>query len=256
MFRLSANPSILPGNSLEEQARAAAKAGFDGIELICNESAPLDIAAARRAVEASGLAVSSIYVGHTQLIHPDYDVRETALAQMRRALAASVDLGAAGVVFYGHYAPTSVLPDLHPYKSSIELEAELLITQLRATLCDLAYALGAHLLLMPADRTCSALLTRPDHALTIRARLDNHPHLQIALHLSHLAAEGIAVEHWAGHDSVKVIRAGIQPNLDSTAAVLSRAGFSGWLVIESGQQLGFDELQSRVQTLRAAQGAP
>ncbi|MBK9122365.1 MAG: hypothetical protein IPM16_04475 [Chloroflexi bacterium] len=256
MYRLAVNISALPGSSLKDQIRAAATAGFDGVEFNYREDETLDVLAATYTLHDAGISTSSVRVGHTQLIHPDYNVREKSLVHMRRAMAASVDLSAAGVVFYGHYAPDSVLPDLHPYKSSIELEAELLITQLRATLCDLAYALGAHLLLMPADRTCSTLLTRPDHAVTIRSRLEDHPHLQIALHLSHLAAEGIDIARWAGHEAVKLIATDSAATaLRNTVDVLTRSGFGGWLVVDSGHPLSLGELQSRVKSLRVAQNA-
>ncbi|MBW7878332.1 MAG: sugar phosphate isomerase/epimerase [Anaerolineae bacterium] len=254
MFRLAVSVGALPGTSLEEQVQAAAAAGFDGVEFACSEAEALDVAMAASALQASGLAASSIRAGHTYLIHPDYNMREKALFHLRRAMAASVDLGAAGVVFYGHYASHTVLPDLHPYKSAIELEAELLITQLRATLCDLAYALGTRLLLMPADHTCSTLLTHPDHAQIIRSRVDEHPHLQLALHYSHLTAEGIDLARWAGRDAVKVIATHHDAKtLHDIAPILINSGFDGWLVVDSGHPLSLRELQLRVQALHAAQ---
>src|SRR5690606_9633918 len=117
--------------------------------------------------------------------------REAAMVAIQDALAAAADLGASGVVFYPHYAPHHVLPDLEPYKAAVELEAELLITIMKKTVCDLANALSMRLLLAHADSGTSSLLRRPEHAAMIRAKLENRPMLYVASSLAHLDAEGI-----------------------------------------------------------------
>jgi len=240
---LAIRDSHLPGSTYAEKIAHARAAGLDGIEFEASSAFYAGLGEIVTALNEHTLKASAIYLGHTTLIHPDYAQREAARVAVRQALAAAVDLDAAGVAFYGHYARTHVLPDLHPYKSAVELEAELLSMELRATLCDLAYALGKRLLLMHAHSGETALLRRLEHTVKIRAKQDNHPYLWAVGSVHHMAMEGAHLtatlranaEH-IGYMTVSDY--GLRwPGMEGRALkpiadTLRDIGYSGWVLIE------------------------
>jgi len=240
---LAIRDSHLSGSTYAEKIAHARDAGLDGVEFEASPTFYAHIEDIATALTHNKMRAAAIYVGHTTLIHPDYVQREAARVVVRQALAAAVDLDAAGVAFYGHYARTHVLPDLHPYKSAIELEAELLSTELRATLCDLAYALGKPLFLMHAHSGDTALLRRLEHAVTIRAKQDNHPYLWAAASVYHMAMEGVHLTDTLRANAPHIGYVSISDHglrwpgvegrdLKPIATTLHDIGYSGWVVID------------------------
>lgn len=234
---------LLAGATLYEQFALARDLGFTGIELPFEESFIDRLPKIAAALAQTGLRVSAINVGHTRLIHPEYAAREQALAQMRLAMSAAVDLEAQGVLFKPFYAPGPVLPDLHPYKSSIELEAEMLITQLRATLCDLAYALGTELLIQPMNRDETHLIRRIEQAAEVCKRLDYHPHLKIAASFYHMHREGEAIAesliqyssriaYLHANDSGHQLPGQGDLDFGAIRAAVDSMGYQGWITYE------------------------
>jgi sugar phosphate isomerase/epimerase len=236
---------MLPGINIVEKFQQAAALGFQGMEIWAGEDLTERVPKIAAASEITGVRVSAVNIGHTHLIHPEYAIRDEALVAMRKAMTAAVDLGAQGVVFKPFYAPGPVLPDLHPYKSSLELEAELLITQLRATLCDLAYALGTQLLIQPANHEETHLIRKVEHAALIQQKLDHHPHLKIAANLYHMIVEGEDIEMILSRDGDNigyVYLSDTQHTLPGSGTIdftrvakgLDESGYSGWLTLECG----------------------
>lgn len=253
--------SLLPGASLDDQFAVAKAVGADGIELVADDATYAALPEFMDSLERHGLRTSALRLGHTRLLHPDYGERERAMVAIQDALTAAADLGASGVVFYAHYAPHHVLPDLEPYKAAVELEAELLITLLRKTLCDLANALNVRLLLAHADSATTALLRRPEHAALIRQRLDNHPMLYVAARLAHIDADGIdasAALAMPGIGSLTICDTGGRlpghgaRDWNALAAALHVSGFDGWITVEAAAPASADELAQAIATLRAA----
>lgn len=244
---------------MEEKLKAASAIGADGVELQVDHAFYEQVPQVVDSLGRYGLRAAALRIGHTRLIHPEFSEREQALVKMRNALAAAVDLDAAGVVFYGHYSSTSVLPDLHPYKSSVELEAELLVAELRTTLCDLAYALGARLLLAHADSTRSTLLRRPEHVSLLRNKLDNHPYLFVATSLSHLDAESIEVAHAltvpglgyvAVSDTAGLLPGQGQRDWSRFGASIKANRYGGWITIEGQAASTASELGAGIEVIR------
>jgi len=233
----------LPGSTYAEKIANARAAGLDGIEFAASPAFYAGIGEIVAALNANNIKASAVYLGYTTLIHPDYEQREAARVAVRQALAAAVDLDAAGVVFYGHYARTHVLPDLHPYKSAVELEGELLSMELRATLCDLAYALGKRLLLMHAHSGDTTLLRRLEHTVKVRAKQDNHPYLWAVASVHHMAMEGAHLTDTLRANAEHIGYANISDHglrwlgvegrgLKPVADTLRDIGYTGWVVIE------------------------
>jgi hydroxypyruvate isomerase len=183
------------------------------------------------------------------------------MVAVQDALTAAVDLGASGVVFYPHYAPHHVLPDLEPYKAAVELEAELFITIMKKTVCDLANALNMRLLLAHADSSTSSLLRRPEHAAMIRARLADHPMLAIASSLAHLDAEDIDAASALGTSGLGYISIcdtdGRLPGSGARdwgawASALDASDYNGWLTIEGDSPAPTTALAGSIRALRRA----
>lgn len=253
--------SLLPGESLDDALSAAKASGADGVEFIANDSFYDDIPGAADALHRHGLKASALRVGHTRLVHPDYAERERAMVELQAALTAAVDIGASGVVFYAHYSPHHVLPDLEPYKAAVELEAELLITLLRKTVCDLANALDMRLLLAHGDSGTTALLRRPEHAAMIRSKLDDHPMLFCATSLAHLDAERLdtsAAMSVPGIGYVTVCDTdGRLPgsgtrDWNAWATAVQASGYDGWVTVEGNAAAPRTALAGSIRALRRA----
>lgn len=233
---------LLDGDSTLARFTHAKQLGFDGVEVAADDSFFDRFADIMRARVEVGIAVSALNAGQTHLIHPDYNVRESALTHMRQLMTVAADLEAQGVVFMGHYAPYAVLPDLHPYKSSVELEAEMLITQLRATLCDFAQAIGTQLLLEHSNSEESVLLRQVAHAAVICDKLDHHPYLGITANTYHMAKEGDLFGDTLPNFPVKYLhlsdaehRLPLENDFDfeGLAAALNAMNYTGWITLES-----------------------
>jgi sugar phosphate isomerase/epimerase len=268
-MKLAIQEDMLPGASVSEKLRSAQQLGFKGVEFWVDAEFPRHLPEIAAALAQTNMQCAAVNVGLTRLIHPEYVVRDQAIAAMRQAMTYAVDLGAQGVIFKPFYSPSPVLPDLRPYKSSLELEAELLVTQLRATLTDLAYALGTELFLEPVNHQETHLVRRVDHAVTVRRKLDDHPHIKIAANLYHMQMEGEnLVESLRQHitdigyihiaDTQRVLPGEGQINFGEIVSVLKGCAYSGWLTLEcgtpgsnNGQQMA-DNFPAMMDTLHSA----
>ena len=230
---------LLTGDTIEEQLQNAARLGV-GVELAGDLVLNTGVQRIAEAAQMAGVRIAALNAGCTHLIHPDYAAREASVHNLRMLMGAAVDLDAQGVVFMAHYAPGHVLPDLHPYKSAVELEAELLIAQLKTTLLDLADAVGTHLLLEHACSAETALLRRLGHAAVIRHKLNDHSNLGLVANLYHMAAErdliAAALAENPPHyvhvsDAAHALPAAVEDGLQA----LKDAGYAGWITLEAAQ---------------------
>lgn len=187
-IRLAIQEHLLPGDTLLTRFRQAQRMHIEGIEVafdgLAERMTPL-----MEALEEARLVVSAVDVGGVHLLHPDYDMREQAIITLREAMMLAVDLGASGVIFMPQNPATPRLPDLHPYKSTVELEAELLVTMLRTTLCDFANAFGIELYLMAGNRYQTYLVQKLIHANRILTDNKDHPMLKIGANTFNMGME-------------------------------------------------------------------
>ncbi|MDX2078255.1 MAG: TIM barrel protein [bacterium] len=187
-IRLAVQEHLLPGDTLLSRLMYAQRVHLQGIELpfagLANR-----MTTALSALEETRVEISAVNVGAVHLIHPDYDMREQAIITLREAMMLAVDLGADGVIFMPQGIETPRLPDLHPYKSTTELEAELLVTMLRTTLCDFADAFGVELYMMAGNRYITHLIHKLAHAERILNDNKNHPMLKIGANTFNMGME-------------------------------------------------------------------
>jgi sugar phosphate isomerase/epimerase len=243
---------LLTANTIEEQLQTAARLGV-GVELAGAVVLNTGVQRIAAAAQAAGVKIAALNAGCTHLIHPDYATREASVHNLRMLMGAAVDLGAQGVIFMAHYASGHVLPDLHPYKSAVELEAELLIAQLKTTLLDLADAVGTHLLLEHACSAESALLRRLGHAAMIRHKLNDHPNLGLVANLYHMTAErdliaAALAENPPHYVHVSDAAHALPTAVDDGLQALTDSGYAGWITLEADQS---GDLPRALDALRA-----
>lgn len=175
---------LLPGQTITEKIQTAQALGFDGVEFDATglrERVP-DIVAA---LGSTGIQAAAVNLGRRDgYIAPDLHTRESAISAMRVAMADSVDIGANRVIFVPHYGDAK-MPDLTPYKSPIELAAEMMVWLLR-TVSDLAYAIGIDLYMQPRREADTYFMNHLRQAAYFRKKIKDHAHVKIAPHLFHL----------------------------------------------------------------------
>ena len=100
-MKLAIQTSLLPGDSLDAKFDAAARYGFDAVEINIGPNFDIadNIGAVRAAMTTSGLPVSAFC---THPIHdpfqPDPDERQVRFERLAHLLSLADELGAAGVV--------------------------------------------------------------------------------------------------------------------------------------------------------------
>jgi len=187
-MQLAIQETLLGNDTPAAQLQHAHELGVDGVEFLAADiDARIDDIIS--ALASTGLQAAGLNMGSTHLLHPDFLQRDAAIALIRTAMTDSLDVGSGLVIFGPQRADTPRLPDLRPYKHQAEMEADFLATQCRATLGDLAYALGATLALAPTHRYETPLLHRLEQAATVLEKNDNHPHLRLAAHTFSMALE-------------------------------------------------------------------
>jgi len=258
-MKLAIQEALLLGDTLHERLDNAKSLGVDGIEFNAIDLTER-IPSLLQGLAATGLRAAAVNIGGTHLLHPSFEQREAAIVNMRQAMIGAIDLGASGVVFIPTAADTPRLPDLHPYKSAIELEAELLVTQLRATLCDFAYAVGTNLYLAPVNEKVSHLIRQLDHAHRILEKNDFHPHLKIAPNTYHMTMEEVQMEtglhthaDYIGYVQLMDVGGGIPGtgDIDFASIInnLAVSGYGGWLTVASTSKNVDSEALSNAITL-------
>lgn len=248
-MKIAVQEHLLRGAAPLEKLTHAQQSGVDGVEFHLTDDFSMRVLGIADAVAQTDVLVSALNAGHTRLIHPDYAQREVELARLREAMAQAVDLDAQGVIFMGHYDSRPVLPDLFPYKSSSELEAELLVTMLRTTLCDHAYAMGTELLLAPANHAETHLVRRVAHAALIREKLNAPKELKICASTYHMAMENEDLRGaLAAHGSeIGYLHVSADANFTAIIAALREANYDGWLCID---RLNDGDLRATVSIVR------
>jgi sugar phosphate isomerase/epimerase len=236
---------MLPGRTLLHKFENAQALDIAGIEFWAEGLAPR-VPEIAHAVAQTGVKAAAVNFGRAgSLLHPQPAERQRALTDLRLAMANSIDIGARQVVFVPHYG-APLLPDLHPYKTAVQLEAEMLVAYLKQIFTDLAYAMGVMLYLEPVNRYETHFVNRLDQMASIRKKIKDHEHVRLAASLFHMALEerdplhalrdhaaGIGYIHIA--DSNRGLPGQGKTDFAAVAAVLKDIAYDGWLTLECGE---------------------
>ena len=266
-MKIAIQESALPGETILQKLKTAQKMGIAGIE-VSADGLHTRNQELLGAMEATGVRIAVVNAGSTHLLHPEFSQREKALVTLRTAMTDALDIGADGVVFIPHYATSAVLPDLRPYKSAIEMEGELLVAQLRATLTDLAYALGSQLYMLAVNKQRAHLINTLYQAHVIRDKIDLHPHLTLAAELCDMQTEeddpiGALIDYGAHLGYVHISDTNHRLpgegdiNFKTVCSALKMNAYDGWLTLNSNvpnidDPTYLDDLAASVTMLNAA----
>lgn len=259
-MQLAIQETLLLDGTTEERLVHAQRLGVAGIEFD-GKGLTDRVPEIAQGLRAFGLRASAVNIGKVPLIHPELTERDNAIVTIRQAMANALDLGATGVIFIPQGDDTPRLPDLRPYKSSLELEIELLLNLLKSTLADLAYAMGAELLLAPTSRRETHLVQRLDQAVTVRRKSKDHPHLKIAADTGYMATEdedviGTLRDHIADVGYIRIRALNGDTSSEKRVDTLAVAGmlrtnqYNGWITVAGDPATSRGDLAEHIATLQ------
>ncbi len=184
---LAIQETALPGSSLDERLATAARYGIQALEFDA-EGLTARVPAIAAALQGQGIRAAGVHLGRVDgYLSPILDEREAAIGRLRQAMADAVDLGTSNVIFVPHYGPLR-MPDLRPYRSSLELTREMMLWLLR-TVSDLAYAMDVTLHIQPRSHHETQFMRRLDQAVGFCNQIKRHPHIRIAPSWSDMLVE-------------------------------------------------------------------
>jgi sugar phosphate isomerase/epimerase len=243
MPKLAIQEDMLPGRTVHERLSNAKRLNLSGVEFWADEVTER-VPEIASALEQTGLSACGINLGRIDgYLSPDLQTREQAIGAMRQAMADAVDLNAEYVSFVPLFG-TSLMPDLTPYRTPIDLEKEMMIWLLR-TVSDLAYAIGTQLLMQPINHYETHFMNRVEQAKYFRKKIKDHDHVKIAPNLFHMALEedDINATLQVHQEDIGVIYLadsnrrlpghGLIP-FNSLGKTLKTMNYDGWLVLECG----------------------
>jgi sugar phosphate isomerase/epimerase len=226
---------------IRERALLLQRLGYQGIELgdeFLNR--PLDSIKAELA--GTGIEVSAV-VGSLRLLDADPRVRAEAIELDRRRLEMAKALGASGVIEVPIFGPNR-FQDLSPLMTPREIEDRLLVAELRQLALDVVRT-GVNILIEPLTKKETHYLNLQSHGVEIIKAvaapgfklLSDFYHMQ--MEEKDIAETLTACGAYTGYvhmaDGEKRTEPGSLPfDYRPGFRALKRAGFSGWLTVESG----------------------
>ena len=241
-MRIAIQEDMLTGRTAADRFQHAASLGADGVE-VWGRDLSLRMDELMNAADTANIPISAVNHGRfPSILDADPFVRDQGLEALRSSITCAADLGAAGVIFVPHFGAPS-LPDLRPWLSPAELEAELLNQHLR-TLEDFADAFNVELYVEPINRYETHFLNRLEQAAAV-ARKRNHRRVKIVADVFHMALEEsdmaeavrqqkdvIGYVHLADHNR-RLPGQGFTPFAE-LAAALREGEYDGWASYECG----------------------
>ncbi|MBI4028151.1 MAG: sugar phosphate isomerase/epimerase [Verrucomicrobia bacterium] len=242
--------------SLLEQFQRLQQWGFEGAEIVaweksdgCRSKGLLRMESEiKAAMDRTGLPVTSICGGiHFEFLDADPAKRAADIERLKNALRLAGRLGANGVImvpaFHPHFHGVTLPPDLSPWKTSVELQKELLAVQLKEA-APVAEEAGASIILEPLNRYEAPWFNRLEHGAEICERIHSKAvgfmadFFHMNIEETNPAAAIQKHRRWINHvhlaDNTRK-----QPGTGSTDfkagfAALKKIGFKGAMALECG----------------------
>lgn len=237
-MKLSCREGMVPGETLKEKFKNLENWGYEGIEITGNVKERIE--EIKEAEKESKVKVSTIAGVGGCLLSPEREERERALSDMRELLPLCSELGAVGVIFVPIFGGAR-LPDLSPLFSTVELEKELLIEQLKVVAKD-AESSGSFLLLEPLNRYETHFIKTLADGVEI-CKAVSSPNLKIMADFFHMniEEEDIAqslkqaasyVQHVHLADSTRLLPGYGHTDFKKPFAVLKEIGYDKYMALE------------------------
>ncbi len=226
--------------TLRERALLLQKLGYDGIEL-GPEFLDQPAEEILKQIAGTGVVISTI-VGSIKLLDLDPAVRAQAIETDRKRLQLAKDLGALGVIEVPLFGP-NLFQDLSPVMNPLEIKDKLLIAGLKQLIPDTART-GVHILLEPLTKKETHYMNLQSHGAEIIHAV-GAPGFKLLSDFYHMQMEekdiGETLTNYGHHtayvhlaDGEKRTEPGSLPfDYRPGFRALKKAGFSGWLTVES-----------------------
>lgn len=240
-LKLACQEGMVPGKSLEEKFENLEEYGYEGIDLGGNLQERQDEIVKATSASAVKLGITGAsYQG--RLLSEDRKQRELAISGIKNCLKIAANIKAVGVfIVVGPSEPP--FPDLSPYKTTRELEKELLVTLLKE-LGDYAQKVGSLLLIEPCNRYEIPWLNRLEEAAEICKEVGS-PSVGILPDFFHMNIEerDIAqsikaafkyIHHIHLVDSTRLLPGYGHTDFEPAFAALKEIGYDGYLSLEAG----------------------
>jgi sugar phosphate isomerase/epimerase len=244
-MKIASQLGLLPGNSNREKFEKAKEIGFEGIELqgrVMLED-PSVVREYSTLSEKTGMKISSICAGYRNyLLEESADCREKSRKDIKELLKIGGELGGAGLILvpvFGH----PKISDLVPYKNAIELEEELLLSQL-PEIVESAEKNNCALFLEPLNRYETHFMNKLEQATKYCEKIQS-PFLKILADFFHMSIEEAFIAEsiekagkWIAHvhlaDSNRILPGMGHTNFSAGFNALKKIGFKQFMALECG----------------------
>lgn len=226
--------------TIRERALLLENLGYDGLEL-GHEFLDQSVEAILKQLEGTRIVISTI-VGSIKLLDLDPAVRAQAVETDKKRLQMAKDLGAAGVIEVPVFGP-NLFQDLSPVMNPVEIKDKLLIAGLKQLIPDTART-GVNILLEPLTKKETHYMNYQSHGAAIIHAV-GAPGFRLLSDFYHMQMEekdiGDTLTKFGHHtayvhlaDGEKRTEPGSLPfDYRPGFRALKKAGFAGWLTVES-----------------------
>ena len=239
-MKLSSQEKLVPGEELGEKLDNLAEYGYEGIEFGGNglEERQDEIV---KATENHPVKASTICAGYPGcLLDSDPEQRELAIAGIRSLLKVGAAIDAVGLIMVPVFGAPRI-SDLSPYKTTTELETELLLEILK-DLGGYAEEVGSIVLLEPLNRYETHFIRSLNDGVEICQRVGS-PNVAIMADFFHMSLEernisesieaaGKYIRHVHLADSTRELPGYGHTDFAAGFAALKRIGYRDYMALE------------------------
>lgn len=241
-MKLACQEVLAPGRNLREKFENLKKYGFEAVELSGErlwERKKQVMDASREA----GIELGSVCGGFpSRFVAAEKKEREKAMSSLKKLLEIMGEMKIPGIMIVPIFGPPEV-SDLSPYKGPIELEREVLLSEL-PELTQFAQDSGTCIWLEPLNRYETHFINRLEQAVEICQRVNN-PNLRIMADFFHMDIEEVDIaeslkkaKDWLAHihlaDSNRFLPGQGHLDFKSPFEVLGEISYKGYMALECG----------------------
>lgn len=241
-MKLACQEVLAPGRNLREKFENLRKYGFEAVEL-SGERLWERKKEVIEAAKETGIELGSVCGGFPcRFVAVEKREREKAISSLKKILETMGEMEIPGIMIVPIFGPPE-MPDLSPYKGPMELEREVLLSEL-PELAQFAQNLGTFIWLEPLNRYETHFINRLEQAVEI-CQMVNNPNLRIMADFFHMHIEEVDIaeslkkaKDWIGHihlaDSNRFLPGQGHLDFKSPFKVLREVNYKGYMALECG----------------------